>query len=333
MDKELNVILVIDVQMVVNVGIIGYGNQAKRLEKSFLSDDIIVKSKFHPRKILNGYNMKNLEDLFDNDCIFITSPNDTHFEYLKYLINNFSGYIFCEKPPVTHEHELIFLKNLPDQKKQKIFFNFNFRFSPLCSIVKKYLHSKIIGNPLHLNFISTHGLAFKKEYLSSWRSDGKNNLNNILNTTAIHYIDFLIFHLGIPILTSFLPCQISKFGTSNDTAHISLSFSNNVTASIFVSYATSYINEFSLFGTKGHLTIRENMIKIFYPRDSFSKEGNFISPPIVKEEQFDMNENYRTSLSSSLKYFINHVQSNTDIPLIHFHTSLHSNQAMFEISY
>ena len=56
MEKEVNVILVIDVQMVVNVGFIGYGNQAKRQEKYFQSDDIIIKSKFHPTKISDDYN-------------------------------------------------------------------------------------------------------------------------------------------------------------------------------------------------------------------------------------------------------------------------------------
>ena len=32
MDKEVNALLVIGVQMAVNVGLIGYANQAKRLE-------------------------------------------------------------------------------------------------------------------------------------------------------------------------------------------------------------------------------------------------------------------------------------------------------------
>ena len=63
MGKELNVIHVIDVQMVVNVGFIGYGNQAKRLEQYFDSDEIIIKSKFHPTKISDPYNAKNIKDL------------------------------------------------------------------------------------------------------------------------------------------------------------------------------------------------------------------------------------------------------------------------------
>ena len=330
MGKEVNVILVIDVQMVVNVGFIGYGNQAKRLEKYFQSDDIIIKSKFHPTKISDDYNTKNLEDLLTNDCIFITSPNDTHFEYLEYLINNFSGYIFCEKPPVISDEELTFLKKLSNEKKQKIFFNFNFRFSTLNSILKNYLNSKIIGKPIHFNFLSTHGFAFKKEYSSSWRSNGKINVNNILDTVAIHYIDFLIFSLGLPQSHSADLNQITKIGTSNDTTHVTLSFSNGITASIFVSYASSYINEFSFFGTNGYLTIKENILKIFSPRDTFSKNGNFISPPMIKKESFDLEKNYRESLMNSLNYFFNIVRNSDNIPLSHFDSSLASNQIILD---
>jgi len=330
MGKELNVIHVIDVQMVVNVGFIGYGNQAKRLEQYFDSDEIIIKSKFHPTKISDPYNAKNIKDLLSNDCIFITSPNNTHFEYIKYLINNFSGYIFCEKPPVISEDELIFLKKLSHDKKQKIFFNFNFRFSALNSIFKNYLNSEIIGKPIHFNFLATHGFAFKKEYSSSWRSNKKINNNNILDTVAIHYIDFLIFSLGLPHSHSADSHQITKIGTSNDTTHVTLSFSNGITASIFVSYASSYVNEFSFFGTNGYLTIKENILKIFSPRDTFSKTGNFISPPMIKKENFDLEKNYRESLFNSLNYFFNIVKNSNDIPLSYFDSSLASNQIILD---
>jgi predicted dehydrogenase len=327
--KEVNVILAIDVQMVVNVGLIGYGNQAKRLEKSF-SSDVVVKSIFHPTKVSKNYNTNNLEDLLSNDCIMITSPNQSHFKYIKSLMNNYTGYIFCEKPPVTSKDDLIFIKNLSNTQKQRIFFNFNFRFSPLNSILANYLDSKIIGNPIHLHFTSTHGLAFKKNYSSSWRSDGNTNQNNIVDTVSIHYIDFLIFFLGNPLSQSIHVNKISKFGSSNDSAYISLSFINNITASILVSYASPYVNEFSLLGTNGYLTIRENSLKLFHPRDTFSTDENFITPPIFKEEYFDMEANYRESLSNSLNYFINHVKNSSKIPLNYFNSSIASNEIILD---
>ena len=48
----------------------------------------------------------------------------------------------------------------------------------LIEIQKKSMELEKI---IQINIISTHGLAFKKEYKNSWRSDGKNNLHNILD--------------------------------------------------------------------------------------------------------------------------------------------------------
>ena len=53
----------------------------------------------------------DLRDILKYDAIFILSPNDTHYFYLKYLIKNYRGYIYCEKPPVVDETHLNFIKN------------------------------------------------------------------------------------------------------------------------------------------------------------------------------------------------------------------------------
>ena len=113
---------------------------------------------------------------------------------------------------------------------------------------------------------------------------------------------------------------------------LSFGLGNGVTASIFVSYASSHVNEFSLFGTNGHITIRENILKIFSPRDTFTESGNFTSPPMIKEENFDLEKNYRDSLSNSLNYFLDHVKNLSNIPLIHFDTSLNSNNMIFNLN-
>ncbi len=52
------------------------------------------------------------------------SPDNTHFEYISKLLDNYDGYIFCEKPVVTKNTELNQLNNIDINKKKKIFFNF-----------------------------------------------------------------------------------------------------------------------------------------------------------------------------------------------------------------
>ena len=55
---------------------------------------------------------------------------------------------------------------------------------------------QIVTVIISINFIVSHGLAFKEEYIKSWRSDGQKNLHNILDTLTIHYLDLSNFFFG-----------------------------------------------------------------------------------------------------------------------------------------
>ena len=80
----------------IKICLIGNGIQSKRiqsiLKKKKLKFNIYCPSK----KKLTEKNKKFLNNF---NIYFILSPNNTHFEYLKFLHNK--GYIFCEKPPVN----------------------------------------------------------------------------------------------------------------------------------------------------------------------------------------------------------------------------------------
>ena len=119
----------IGVQLVVKLGVIGYKNHAKRLLNILdHKRDCHVEFIYHPTKKFKDVRCtNNLEDLLLCDGILISSPNDTHFSYLKKL-EKFNGYIFCEKPPVVLRSELNSLRKFKIGKKRKICFNFNFRF-------------------------------------------------------------------------------------------------------------------------------------------------------------------------------------------------------------
>ena len=133
---------------------------------------VTLKYIFHPKKKFNDKRCTNyFTDLLSCDAIIISSPNDTHYQYIKKL-ETFSGYIFCEKPPVSNINELNKLKKLKINKKRKIFFNFNYRFSELDKLLQKYSNSKQLGQIVKIEIIASQGLAFKKEYIGSWRSNG-----------------------------------------------------------------------------------------------------------------------------------------------------------------
>ena len=211
----------------IRFGIIGYRNHSLRLMK------IIEKNRncridfiFHPKKKIDDIRgTNNLSDLFKCDAIVISSPNVTHYDYILAL-KNFKGYIFCEKPPVISKIQLRYLEKLPPRKKGKIFFNFNYRFSKLNQNLMKQLNSKKIGKIIQIYFITGHGLAFKNNYLKSWRSDGKRNLHNLLETVAIHFLDLVSFNIGIIDKIEYSPNNYSENGSSYDTSHLLLKFKN-----------------------------------------------------------------------------------------------------------
>ena len=98
----------IDVLLVLNLGIIGYRNHAGKLI-SFLekNSECEINYIYHPTKSLDDRFTNNFSNLYDCDAVIIASPNKTHYEYIEKLTKNFNGYIFCEKPPVTNNEELI----------------------------------------------------------------------------------------------------------------------------------------------------------------------------------------------------------------------------------
>jgi predicted dehydrogenase len=324
---------VIGVQLANNrIGIIGFGNHTSRiisiLEK--ISNVEIYKI-FHPTKIvLENIGTNQLDDLYDCDCILILSPDDTHFEYLSKLSQNYNGYIFCEKPIVTKLNELKKLENINEDKKKKIFFNFNFRFSKLSDIIKKEINDKKIGEITHINIVSTHGLAFKKEYLDSWRSDKKKNHHNILDSLAIHYLDLILFQMGSIKNSNYYPRLVSKNGDSYDTCRLTLE-TEHASTIIYCSYANPKINEIVIIGTNGYITIRDNKKEIFYPRDSFNEKGFFIKPPMIENEDFNFEDEYINSLKKSLEYFINIVKNKELINLENFEKSIITTKLLIEI--
>ena len=256
--------------MALKLGLIGYRNHAQRLIDIIDSNpNVNLKCIYHPTKKSDASLFtNNFNDLFECDAVIISSPNQTHFNYLQKL-HEYNGYIYCEKPPVSSNSELIELKKFSNTRISKTYFNFNHRFSSFSNVLKNSSLIEKLGIINHINIISSHGLAFKDEYTSSWRADGKKNLHNILETVTVHYLDLLNYHFGNIKVKSYTPKLISKNGSSFDSCHLSLYLNSDISVSIFNSYATPIINEITVIGTNGILEIRNNELLIRNPRDTF----------------------------------------------------------------
>ena len=316
----------------IKLGIIGYGNHAQRLIES-INENKNSKLQFiyHPdKKIKNQKITNNIFDLFECDGIIIASPNSTHLQYIRKILENSKAKIFCEKPPVNNNKDLKILENLDIKDKKRIFFNFNFRFSKFNQEIEKQKNSKKLGKIIQINMIFTHGLAFKKEYKDSWRSNGKDNLHNILDTLAIHYIDLMNYQFGKIKNSTYLPFTNSKIGSSFDTAQIILEYSNGIIINILTSYAAPMINEISILGTNGFFTIRDNIVKMYSPRNNFDSHGFFISPPLKNKNKFSIKDDYNNSLKKSLSYFVNIIRKKENFNLSQFNSSILTNKIIID---
>jgi predicted dehydrogenase len=316
--------------MAVKLGIIGYKNHAERLLNILdKKKDCHVEFIYHPTKKLKDVRGTNkILDLLSCDGILISSPNDTHFSYLKKL-EKFNGYIFCEKPPVILISELNSLKKFKTEKKQKIFFNFNFRYKKINSLFEEIIKDKHLGKIINVNIISTHGLAFKKEYKKSWRSKG--NLHSVLDTVTVHFIDMLNLHFGKPKKIQYYTKLVAKTGIAYDTVNVDITYENGINAQILNSYASPSVNEISILTSNSWIVFRKNEFIIYHPRDTFDKKGFFKDPPIYKKLKIKKDEDYNKSLRYSLDNFVFHIKNNTPFDLKFFNTSLETNKIIIDL--
>ena len=97
-------------RITIKAGFIGAGNQSIRiqnyLEKKYKQINIIYF--LHRKKKIKQKYTFEIQSLLDCDIIFICSPNQTHFKYLKKFLNK--KFIFCEKPPVSNLNQIKFLE-------------------------------------------------------------------------------------------------------------------------------------------------------------------------------------------------------------------------------
>ena len=216
-------------------------------------------------------------------------------------------------------------------EKKRIYFNFNLRFSELKKILDKYLSLDIIGKPIQINIVASMGLAFKEKYKQNWRSDGEQNMHNIIENVSIHWIDLVNYYFGENTESSYFPRLISKNGTSYDTSLVNIKFKNGLVASIFNSYATPLINNIIIIGTNGNIVFDDGFMQVFSPRDSFDEKGLFIKPKCMIKTEFNFNSMEQDSLQNSLDYFLSHIENSEMFDVSDFNKSIISNNMVLNL--
>lgn len=305
------------------IGFVGFGNHAKRLDDSlrkFLNSYEVIH--YHPNKH-DGLNTSKLDTLYGCDLIFITSPNQTHFHYVKKLLPLTNAKIFCEKPPCTSFEELNYLKNLDCDDKERIFFNFNYRYSKLCKTINASIANKTIGDVICVTGLMSHGLAFKDGYCETWRGQYPEHESVVLDTSLIHFIDMFNYVLRSPLSIG------SSFGTSFshglDSFGINLKSANGVNIFLFSSYAAPCDFSIKILGTNGLIEADNTSLTVKSPRDTFNEAGFFVPPPDIEKDAYSFELDYKNSLDGSIYNFLS--KSKDDIGFLkhEFDSSLETN--------
>lgn len=283
------------------IGIIGNGVHSKRIQK-ILNQKKLNFFIYKPKKP-NYFNKINFDQLKECNVIFILSPNDTHFEYIKKLYKG--RYIFCEKPPVTTKNELKKLKRI---KSKKIYFNFNFRFFKISHILKDRNRYNL-GKLVYGNLVSSHGLAQKKSYKNSWRSNIKKSPKGIYEIVSIHYIDLINYLFKISKVEKPKLLNSSKNGDSYDTSLVEIKLQNEGLINIFSTYDSAYDKNLFFLFQNGIIEQKNNLIKIKGPAMNLDSKGFFKSPKIIKSLIIDENKDYKNSLVESVNFFLKNVKN------------------------
>ena len=315
-------------------GIIGYRNHSKKL-LDILKKNTKTKTLVYVYKknnILKNTKLikytNNLDDLDSCKAIIIASPSNTHFKYLKYFSNK-NKYIFCEKPGVISNKELVNLKKFNKSKKELIYFNFNYQYSNIIQPFQKALNNKKYGELLFIYIQSSHGLYFKNSNLKKNSFKKSNLYENIYGNLGVHYISLL--------LTLFKKVKIDNISLSAfnknkhiDTANVSITINNKIKVNLFLSYSTIYTQKLCMFFNNASIEYENSKIFEFYPRDTFSKDGNFMKPPRI---QIRNNIHLTKSTNeNSLKYFIEKVSKNKKFELSKFNHMLKVNELLIDSS-
>ncbi len=292
------------------IGVIGYKNHALRLMDEFYKSkhtkEIIV---YHPKKKL-GINKKyqstnDFQDLERCHAIIISSPTNTHYKYLE-LLENYSGYIFLEKPAVNKIYEEKKLLSFRKEMLSKIYINYNFLFSKTFRLLKKLINHKSFGKCVHFRVESSHGLAFKNEYLNSWRSLIGTGVGEVV---ATHYYNLFLNLFDFKDDNKAIICKSNFSGVKGaiDTVHITNNLKSKFQFSIFCSYSSAFDVSIKIFGTNGIIYYDGNKLNIQSPRDTFDSEGRFSKPPTIKSYNINHSKEWKVSLSKSVRFFIDTV--------------------------
>jgi predicted dehydrogenase len=247
---------------------------------------------------------QDIQDLMSSDGIIISSPTDTHLDYLQKL-SSFPGFVLLEKPGFSTLEELETISLFSDERKSRIRINYNFKYSPLLIKIQNLLNSKKLGTPLSVTIQTGHGLAYKESYQNDWRNNLERSAG-VAELVGSHYLNFVTAFFGQ--ITSH-HCYFRWMAPHQDQSpadHVNLNshHQGGVISNLTHSYSSPYQNKIDITFSDGLIQYDGKMLRVYHPRDHFDKDGRFAPPQIIEEVEFPFASNWKEGLKNSVSSFV-----------------------------
>lgn len=222
----------------------------------------------------------------DIDAAFVVTPTSTHFELVKYLLEN-NKHVFCEKPICSNDDEALKLSNIAQGKEVVLQVGHSERFHEAWDYLRERLKKLIPPYSIRINRVA----PFK----------GRATDVDVVQDLAIHDLDLLLY------LFKQKPLEVVARGhrirTDNwDHANIYLKMEDNCEAFIVVGRnSVKEMRDLEVISKEGMLTVDLFTNKIYDATSTQFPDGTYVQEQTYNKRDHLLLEHshfYRSILES-----------------------------------
>ena len=241
-----------------NCAVIGFGNWGKKIvENIVLSEKFSVSCILDPNyidrsfnKIAKCYDINDILNDANIDCVFILTSNDLHYKYGILCAQNKKDF-FIEKPICNHSYEAEELLELCKINNVKLMVGHNVIFYSIFKKVYDMIQSGLIGKIYHIEANRSRPI-WNTITDNSWRYYKDKCNGGPLIQMGLHLVDTIQYYCG------FDAKNIKIIGTNHymdsencESYNIIGELDNSITFYLYSSYLPAETFFINIYGSKG----------------------------------------------------------------------------------
>lgn len=218
------------------------------------------------------------------DFVDICTPPHTHFTIAKQALEK--GYhVLCEKPLVISESDFQILGELAQKHSKVLMTVHNWKFAPICKKIAEIVHSGVLGELKHCAwYVLRNGPSITTD-TNNWRLDPKKAGGGILVDHGWHAFYLLLEWMNANPQTVYASLENRQYENLpvEDTAKIKLQFNDNLTAEVFLTWASRVRRNWGIIeGSKAILQIEDDSLKVTdnLPTSGSASASYSFDPPL-----------------------------------------------------